>query len=99
MVAHYLKCIWRLECFDYHIVCNRGIGGAVSVMEQSVRFTENGMRSIQEAGDSTSMITVSNEQMTKQIMEMDKTVENIRIHSSEVAASMVQVTVNTRSNY
>ena len=45
------------------------------------------------------MITVSNEQMTKQIMEMDKTVENIRIHSSEVAASMEQVTVNTRSNY
>ena len=37
------------------------------------------------------MITVSNEQMTKQIMEMDKTVENIRIHSSEVAASMEQV--------
>lgn len=68
-------------------------------MEQSVRFTENGIRSIQEAGDSTSMITVSNEQMTKQIMEMDKTVENIRIHSSEVAASMEQVTVNTRSNY
>jgi len=99
MVAHYLKCIWRLECFDYHIVCNRGIGGAVSVMEQSVRFTENGICSIQEAGDSTSMITVSNEQMTKQIMEMDKTVENIRIHSSEVAASMEQVTVNTRSNY
>lgn len=73
--------------------------GAVSVMEQSVRLTENGMRSIQEAGDSTSMITASNEQVTKQIMEMDKAVENIRIHSSEVASSMEQVNVNTRSNY
>lgn len=73
--------------------------GAVSVMEQSVRLTENGMRSIQEAGDSTSMITASNEQMTKQIMEMDKTVKNIRSHSSEVASSMEQVNVNTQSNY
>ena len=37
--------------------------------------------------------------MTRQIMEMDKTVENIRIHSSEVASSMEQVNVNTQSNY
>ncbi len=72
---------------------------AVSVMEQSVRLTETGMLSIQEVGDSTAMITVSNEQMTTQIMEMDKTVENIRIHSKEVAASMDQVNVNTQSNY
>ena len=73
--------------------------GAVSVMEQSVRLTETGMCSIQKAGDSTAMITGANEQMTRQIMEMDKTVENIRIHSSEVASSMEQVNVNTQSNY
>lgn len=73
--------------------------GAVAVMEQSVRLTETGMGSIREVGDSTAMITVSNEQMTKQIMEMDKTVENIRIHSSEVALSMKQVNANTQSNY
>jgi hypothetical protein len=68
-------------------------------MEQSVRLTETGMCSIQKAGDSTAMITGANEQMTRQIMEMDKTVENIRIHSSEVASSMEQVNVNTQSNY
>ena len=73
--------------------------GAVSVMEQSVKFTETGMRNIRKVGDSTAMITGANEQMTRQIMEMDKTVENIRIHSSEVASSMEQVNVNTQSNY
>ena len=73
--------------------------GAVSVMEQSVKLTETGMCSIQKVGDSTAMITGANEQMTRQIMEMDKTVENIRIHSSEVASSMEQVNVNTQSNY
>lgn len=73
--------------------------GAVSVMEQSVKLTETGMCSIREVGDSTAMITGANEQMTRQIMEMDKTVENIRIHSSEVASSMEQVNVNTQSNY
>lgn len=72
---------------------------AVSVMEQSVRLTETGMISIQEVGNSTSMITTSNEQMTAQIMEMDKTVENIRSHSNKVAASMDQVNVNTQNNY
>ena len=68
-------------------------------MEQSVKLTETGMCSIQKVGDSTSMITLSNEQMTRQIMEMDKTVEDIRIHSSEVASSMEQVNANTQSNY
>ena len=72
---------------------------AVGVMEQSVRLTEAGMNSIREVGDSTSMITASNEQMTAQIMEMDTTVENIRIHSNKVAASMEQVNVSTQSNY
>ena len=73
--------------------------GAVSVLDQSVKFTETGMRNIRKVGDSTAMITGANEQMTRQIMEMDKTVENIRIHSSEVASSMEQVNVNTQSNY
>lgn len=72
---------------------------AVGVMEQSVQLTEAGMNSIREVGDSTAMITASNEQMTAQIMEMDTTVENIRIHSNKVAASMEQVNVSTQSNY
>lgn len=72
---------------------------AVGVMEQSVRLTEAGMNSIREVGDSTAMITASNEQMTAQIMEMDTTVENIRIHSNKVAASMEQVNAGTQNNY
>lgn len=72
---------------------------AVSVMEQSVILTETGMLSIREVGDSTSMITTSNEKMAAQIMDMDKTVENIRIHSNEVAVSMEHVNVSTQSNY
>ena len=68
-------------------------------MEQSVKLTETGMCSIREVGDSTAMITGANEQMTRQIMEMDKTVEDIKIHSSEVASSMEQVNANTQSNY
>ena len=72
---------------------------AVGVMEQSVQLTEAGMNSIREVGDSTSMITASNEQMTAQIMEMDTTVENIRIYSNKVAASMKEVNVSTQKNY
>ena len=68
-------------------------------MEQSVKLTETGMCSIQKVGDSTSMITLSNEQMTRQIMEMDKTVENIREQSGEVAKGMEQVNSNTQRNY
>lgn len=72
---------------------------AVSVMEQSVRLTETGMVSIQEVGESTLVITTSNEQMAAQIMEMDKTVETIRLHSNKVAESMDQVNVSTQNNY
>ena len=72
---------------------------AVSVMEQSVRLTEAGMESIREVGNSTAVITTSNRQMSEQILEMDKTVENIREQSDEVAKGMGQVNVNTQGNY
>lgn len=72
---------------------------AVSVMERSVELTRAGMESIREVGDSTSVITSSNKKMSEQILEMDKTVENIREQSSEVAKGMEQVNANTQSNY
>lgn len=72
---------------------------AVSVMEQSVQLTKAGMESIREAGNSTAVITSSNRQMSEQIMEMDKTVENIRGQSEEVARGMKQVNSNTQDNY
>lgn len=72
---------------------------AVVIMEQSVKLTENGMNSIREAGNSTAVITNSNHQMSGQILEMDKNVENIRMQSNEVAKGMEHVNVSTRNNY
>ena len=72
---------------------------AVSVMERSVELTETGMECIREAGNSTAVITTSNQQMSKSIIEMDKTVENIREQSDEVARGMEQVNINTKDNY
>lgn len=72
---------------------------AVSVMEQSVELTKAGMESIREVGNSTAVITASNSRMSDQIMEMDKTVENIREQSGEVAKGMEQVNSNTQRNY
>lgn len=72
---------------------------AVNVMEQSVQLTKTGMESIREVGNSTAVITTSNSQMSDQILEMDRTVENIREQSGEVARGMEQVNVNTQSNY
>ena len=72
---------------------------AVSVMEQSVRLTETGMACISEVGTSTAVITTSNKQMSERMLEMDKTVENIREQSDEVARGMEQVNVNTQENY
>lgn len=77
----------------------RHTDNAVSVMEQSVNLTEAGMACIREVGNSTAVITTSNRQMSDRILEMDKTVENIREQSDEVARGMEQVNVNTRDNY
>ena len=72
---------------------------AVKVMEQSAELTEAGMESVREVGNSTALITSSNEKMTKQIVEMDHTVENIWSQSDEVAKGMQQVNVSTQNNY
>lgn len=72
---------------------------AVTVMEQSVELTQTGMDSIQEAGNSTAVITSSNHQMSEQILIMEKTTELIRQKSAEVARSMEQVHENTQNNY
>lgn len=74
-------------------------GRAVKVMEQSAELTETGMESMSEVGSSTASITSSNEKMTKQIMEMDHTVENIWIQSDKVAKGMQQVNISTQNNY
>lgn len=72
---------------------------AVRVMEQSVSLTQTGMDNIREVGSSTAMITSSNKQITGQIIEIEKTAEDIRQKSGEVATSMEQVNENTQKNY
>ncbi|MGN0131951.1 MAG: methyl-accepting chemotaxis protein [Lachnospiraceae bacterium] len=72
---------------------------AVNVMEHSVQLTKTGMESIREVGNSTAVITSSNSRMSDRIMEMDRTVENIKGQSGEVAKGMDQVNSNTQSNY
>ncbi len=72
---------------------------AVRVMERSVKLTKAGIDSIREVGNSTAVITSSNSRMSEQIMEMDKTVEIIKLQSGEVAKGMEQVNSNTQSNY
>ena len=57
------------------------------------------MESIREVGNSTAVITSSNNQMSDQILEMDKTVEVIRKQSAEVANGMNQVNESTKNNY
>lgn len=72
---------------------------AVEAMEQSAHMTQKGLQSIQEVGSSTAVITSSNQQMSTQIIEMEKTTENIRGKSGEVARGMEQVNNNTKDNY
>lgn len=72
---------------------------AVNVMERSAMLTQKGMQSIQDVGSSTAVITSSNQEMSQQIIEMERTTENIRIRSSEVAVGMEQVSNNTKDNY
>lgn len=87
---------------DIGVIVNevvRHTENAVSVMEHSVELTKAGLESINEVGSSTALITSSNSSMSDQIIEMDKTVENIRLQSGEVANGMEQVNTSTHSNY
>ena len=66
--------------------------------EQAVNWDWFGAK-IRQAGNSTAIITSSNCRMSEQITEMDRTVENIREQSGEVARGMEQVNTNTQNNY
>ncbi|MBQ9122386.1 MAG: hypothetical protein IJY10_02720 [Lachnospiraceae bacterium] len=71
---------------------------AVEAMEQNVIFTQKGMDSIQMVNESTAIITISNEELMKQIHEIDKTAESIRTMSGEVSSGMNQISMNTQEN-
>lgn len=71
---------------------------AVKAMEENVLFTENGMESIRKANESATLITVSNEELEKQIHSIDEVASTIKKNSDEVADSMKQINDNTQQN-
>lgn len=72
---------------------------AVAAMEQSAALTEKGMASIKEAGESSALITGSNQEMAEQVDSMEKISGIVRVHSHEVAKGMDQVSENTQKNF
>ena len=71
---------------------------AVSAMGENVIFTENGMESIRKANESATRITVSNEELEKQIHLIDTVAGEIKTSSDEVAENMKQINDNTQQN-
>ncbi len=72
---------------------------AVRVMENSAELTKKGKQGIEDVGKSTTIITSSNQKMSEQIVEMEKTTELIREKSSRMAGGMQQINQSTQGNY
>ena len=71
---------------------------AVASMEQNAAYTRNGMESIQKANESANTVAASNEELVKQIQEIDKLAEIIGERSETVAEAMVKISHNTHQN-
>lgn len=71
---------------------------AVEAMEKNADYTKDGTDSIQKANESAALITVSNEELGKQIHEIEKVAEIIRNKSGEIVEDMRQIRENTKEN-
>lgn len=71
---------------------------AVAAMERNASFTQNGMKDIQEANESSMLITSSNEELVEQIQSIDQVAELIKEKSGEVVARMDKISDNTQKN-
>ena len=71
---------------------------AVISMEQNAAYTQGGMESIRKANDSANTVAVSNEELVKQIQEIDKLAEKIQRRSGRVAEAMEKISTNTQQN-
>lgn len=71
---------------------------SVVAMECSTNLTENGLSQIKEAEESTNIITVSNEEMSKQIDQLDIIAKQILDSGKQVADAMHFVHKNTDLN-
>ena len=71
---------------------------AVVAMEENAQFAQTGMESIQKANESAEVITSSNGELVQQVHEIDKTAEQIRVMSEEIADAMKKISHNTQVN-
>ena len=71
---------------------------SVISMEESTNLTEKGLLQIKEAGESTNTITASNEEMSKQIEELDRIAQQILESEKKVSDAMHLVHKNTDLN-
>lgn len=71
---------------------------AVNAMEQNTLFTQTGMESIRRANESSAVITASNGELAQKIYAIDRSADEIRSKSDEVAESMKKISVNTVQN-
>lgn len=72
---------------------------AVSAMEQSASLTEEGLASIKEAGESAALITTSNQEMSEEVISMDKISGLVRERSHQVEEGMEMINENTIKNF
>lgn len=72
---------------------------AVSAMEQSAALTEEGLASIKEAGESAALITTSNQEMSEEVISMDKISGLVRERSHQVEEGMEMINENTIKNF
>ena len=71
---------------------------SVTSMGQSVSLTEEGLLQIKEAGESTSTITQSNDEMSAQIQQLDQIAKVILDSERKMAEGMHLVNQNTEQN-
>lgn len=71
---------------------------AVDAMGENAKNAKAGMESIRKADESAESITLSNEELTGQIHEINKAAEVIKEKSLEVAERMQQISHNTQIN-
>lgn len=71
---------------------------SVKSMEESAQLTEKGLLQIKEAEESTNTITASNEEMSKQITQLDRIAKQILESEQKVSDAMDFVHKNTDQN-
>lgn len=72
---------------------------AVKAMEKSVSLTQSGLSSIKEIESASEIITKSNVDMTKEIIDIDEITRGIKNNSKEVAEYVKKVETSITNNF